>query len=240
MLVSFIIPAKNEEKYIGKCIQSILNSSRCFETIEIIVADNGSTDETIDIALDYKYKARPEIIIKEFPACTTIGQVRNKGAEFAQGEYLIFVDADSEVNFELLNIVEHFITHKYIGGGALGYVEDNRLAKIIMYIWNKYCRKTNTLTGYFLFVESRTFNILGGFNPTLALCEDVDFSKRLNAYDRWEKPQLIEGPKVKTSARKLHLYSIKEHLTFIFNLILHFKTTILSTDKCFIHYNIRR
>lgn len=234
MKVSFIIPAKNEEKYILGCIGSIITTATNLFSFEIIVVDNGSTDQTKNAVTDRGCK------IIDAQECTTIGQVRNKGAEFAKGEYLIFVDADSEVNFELLSIVEHYITHKYIGGGALGYVEDNKVAKIIMYLWNKYCRKTNTLTGYFLFVKRQTFNILGGFNPTLALCEDVDFSKRLNNYDRCERPQLIEGPKVKTSARKLRLYSIKEHLTFIYNLIFNFKTTILSTDKCFIHYNIRR
>jgi glycosyltransferase involved in cell wall biosynthesis len=85
MRFSFIIPALDEEDYVGRCIKSIKNQTT--EVFEIIVVDNGSKDKTSEIAKDLGARA-----VKEEER--GISPARNAGARVAKGDYLCFVDAD--------------------------------------------------------------------------------------------------------------------------------------------------
>ena len=88
--VSIIIPAYNVEKYIKKCIESICNQT--YRNIEIIIIDDGSTDNTAKIVDRYShYDNRIKIIHKENKG---VSAARNIGIEVSKGEYLVFVDAD--------------------------------------------------------------------------------------------------------------------------------------------------
>lgn len=88
MKFSFIIPALDEEEYIGDCINSIKVQSE--EVFEIIVVDNGSTDNTVEIARDKGCKVF-------FEEDRGISLARNKGAKVAKGDYLCFIDADGRL-----------------------------------------------------------------------------------------------------------------------------------------------
>jgi glycosyltransferase involved in cell wall biosynthesis len=88
--VSAIIPTYNEERYISKCLDSLL--AQDYEDLEIIVVDDGSTDKTAEIVEEY---------VKKHDKIKLIGQghrgpgaARNRGAEIAKGEILVLVDAD--------------------------------------------------------------------------------------------------------------------------------------------------
>lgn len=85
-----IIPAYNVESYIVRCLESISNQS--LKDIEIILVDDGSTDKTLDLARTHAaHDARMTIITQENQYA---GTARNKGLEIAQGDYLLFLDAD--------------------------------------------------------------------------------------------------------------------------------------------------
>lgn len=87
-MLSFIIPARNEERYITDCLQSILTQQPA-GPFEIIVVDNGSTDATVALV-----KARfPQVIVLTQPVQGT-NPARQKALEKASGEVLIFFDAD--------------------------------------------------------------------------------------------------------------------------------------------------
>lgn len=92
-LVTLIIPAYNTEKYIGKCIESILKQS--YQELEIIILDDGSQDETNKICQKYtKMDSRIILISKKN---TGVSDTRNVGIHNANGKYIIFVDSDDYV-----------------------------------------------------------------------------------------------------------------------------------------------
>lgn len=95
--VSVIVPIYNVEKYLNKCVDSIINQS--LRDIEIILVDDGSTDNSGDIADIYAEKdSRVKVIHKENGGQ---GSARNHGIEVAQGEYIGFVDSDDWIDFNM-------------------------------------------------------------------------------------------------------------------------------------------
>jgi len=88
--LSVIIIAKNEEQMIEDCLKSINNW-----TDEILVIDHASTDRTIDIAK--KYRA----IVNSLPSETTFSQLRNKGLNEANGDWIFYLDADERATDNL-------------------------------------------------------------------------------------------------------------------------------------------
>lgn len=87
-LISVIINAYNSEKFIKKCLDSVLNQT--YENLEILVINDGSTDKTLDIVKSYK-DSRINIITTKNQG---LSLSRNTGIDNAKGEYLYFVDAD--------------------------------------------------------------------------------------------------------------------------------------------------
>ena len=87
MKFSVIIPMKNEEKFIGPCLSSICNNNFPVGEYEIICIDNGSTDNTVEIAKSHTDK------VYLLPG-VSISALRNFGANKASGKFLAFVDAD--------------------------------------------------------------------------------------------------------------------------------------------------
>ena len=88
--VSVIIPNYNGEKYIYKCINSVLNQT--YKNIELIIVDDGSTDGSYSIIEEYDNKY--ENIIAIYQQNLNASIARNKGIEKSSGEYLIFIDSD--------------------------------------------------------------------------------------------------------------------------------------------------
>ena len=94
--VSVIVPIFNVEKYLSRCIDSILNQS--LNNIEIILIDDGSTDNSLSICKEYEEKdCRIKVFHQENMGLTA---VRRKGISEAKGEYAIFVDSDDYISEE--------------------------------------------------------------------------------------------------------------------------------------------
>uniref|UniRef100_UPI003079CB33 glycosyltransferase family 2 protein n=1 Tax=Phascolarctobacterium succinatutens TaxID=626940 RepID=UPI003079CB33 len=105
--LSVIVPVYKVEKYIHKCVDSILNQT--FKDFELILIDDGSPDNCGEICDEYAKKdSRVRVIHKENGGQSS---ARNRGLDIAKGEIIGFVDSDDdiEVNLRLLNIVFLYI-----------------------------------------------------------------------------------------------------------------------------------
>ena len=94
--VSIIVPVYNVEKYLRKCIDSLINQT--LNDIEIICINDGSTDKSLKILKEYKNKDSRIILLNQ----ENLGQsvARNRGIEIAKGEYLGFVDPDDWIDLD--------------------------------------------------------------------------------------------------------------------------------------------
>ncbi len=90
MVFSIIIPVYNIEKYIGECIESVLNQT--FTDFELILIDDGSTDHSLDVIKQYQNTDARIILIHQDNAGP--GSARNAGIRQARGEYIVFFDGD--------------------------------------------------------------------------------------------------------------------------------------------------
>lgn len=107
-LISIIVPVYNSEKYIEKCINSLINQT--YENLEIIIINDGSKDKSLEkIRKIAKMEQRIKVVSKENSG---VSSTRNKGIELSNGKYIIFIDSDDyvEPNFvEVLhkNLIEN-------------------------------------------------------------------------------------------------------------------------------------
>lgn len=105
---SIIVPVYNVEKYIGDCLDSILNQT--YENFEVIVVNDGSPDNSQDIIDRYAKKdKRIRSFIKKNGG---LSDARNYGVSKAKGDYLVFVDSDDSINCELLEKINEVLDDK--------------------------------------------------------------------------------------------------------------------------------
>lgn len=99
--VSVIVPIYNSERYIDKCIQSIINQT--FKDIELILVDDGSTDKSVEISNKYAEKDKRIKIIKQKNKGVSLA--RNYGISIATGDFITFVDSDDFIEIDMLDIL---------------------------------------------------------------------------------------------------------------------------------------
>ena len=93
MLISFIVPVYNVERYLPTCLDSIINRELDKDDFEIIIVEDCSTDGSLQICKDYSSKYK-NIFLIENDKNIGLGLTRNKGMACAKGEYVHFVDSD--------------------------------------------------------------------------------------------------------------------------------------------------
>ena len=122
LFISIIIPVFNAEKYISKCIQSVLHQNIC--DFEVICIDDGSTDNSKEIIYSFNDKR----INYYYQNNSGAGAARNKGIKLALGEYIAFLDADDMLphanTYSILykNAKKHSVN---ISGANLYYIDKN-------------------------------------------------------------------------------------------------------------------
>ena len=192
--ISCVIPALNEENNIEDLIASIRfqQFDKTMVIKEIIVVDNGSKDKTASIAkgLGAKVFIEPDL---------TIGALRNFGAKKAQGEVLIFLDADNVLE---KSVISKIVNHLFIENtGAVGvplkphgdptWVEKTWYYHIHTY--KKGLNKAGSIASGAFGIKRKLFIGAGGFDERLKVGEDTELSKRIKkmGYQIFLDPECI-------------------------------------------------
>lgn len=215
-MISIIIPALNEEKYLPILLNAI--KKQTYKDYEVIIADGGSEDKTKKIARKYGCK----IVPGGSPA-----KGRNHGAEHAKGEYLLFLDADVVFdNFFVEKMLDEFIKKNLDAGtSSIGYEPNNIIDRMTTPVFNIYIRlfektKSPRAPGFCIIIKKSTFNKIKGFSEKLKVAEDHDLVAKAAHIGKFG----VLSPKIKVSLRRwkkegtiklfLKYMSVELHLLF--------------------------
>ncbi|MEA3192359.1 MAG: hypothetical protein QOD26_692 [Betaproteobacteria bacterium] len=231
MKISVIVPAFNEEKLLGATLACIREATTGLDA-ELIVCDNNSTDRTPEIA-----KAAGARVV--FEPVNQISRARNAGAAAASGDWLVFVDADSLPSHALFGeLADTIAAGRCIGGGAtVRFDEADRSARAAVAVWNAISRSMRWAAGSFVFCQAAAFRKIGGFSTELYASEEIDFSRRLK---RLGDLAILHRHPLRTSGRKVRLYSKREHFALLLRIVLSGGRALRSRDECFAWYDGRR
>jgi glycosyltransferase involved in cell wall biosynthesis len=229
-VLSFIVPAYNEELELPATIRAIHNSAKDRQ-YEIIAVDDGSTDATAKVAQD---AGAAVVWINR----RQIAAARNAGARHARGNILFFVDADTRISEEHVAGAIAAVEDGYCGGGAHVVVDD------AIPLWSSLFMKAfcalyfalNLGAGAFLFTTRKSFDAVGGFDETLFIGEEIYFSIALKRLGRF---RILREPVV-TSGRKLRMYSAREILGDSLSVILRGPRGARSREGLHIWYDGKR
>ncbi len=126
-LISVIVPVYNVKQYLRRCVDSILKQT--YENIEIVLIDDGSTDESGAICDRYAQKdVRVKVIHKENGG---LSDARNKGMQEARGEYFAFVDSDDYIAKDYMAYLFELIVENKAQISLCGYLKFDNNRKII-------------------------------------------------------------------------------------------------------------
>ncbi len=241
MKISIIIPAFNEERLLDATLTQV-NAARAtfaprgFDS-ELIVCDNNSTDRTAELA-----RAAGAMVV--FEPVNQIARARNTGAAATTGDWLLFIDADSQPSAELFaDVMDQIQSGKCLAGGSTIRLEGNYpLANLVTGVWNWKSRSRRWLAGSFIFCEAAAFRQLGGFNPELFVGEELDLTARLQELGQASGREIVilQRHPLLTSARKVRLYSTWEHLGFLLRVATNREATFRNRAACYAWYDGRR
>lgn len=195
-MISIIIPAYNEEKYLPKLLESI--KKQTFHDYEVIVADANSKDHTRDVALQYGCS----VVKGGRPAFG-----RNTAAKVAKGEYLLFLDSDVILPKNFLQKTLHEFKRKKLDMAitAIRPISNIEIDKLIYKTHNDiiaHASKIYPLTpGSSIFITKKLHDKLHGFDETMHISEDNDYGKRAKKIANYGA---ITDTYVKLSMRRLN------------------------------------
>jgi glycosyltransferase involved in cell wall biosynthesis len=206
-MISFIIPAHNEESTIGRTINA-LHAASCaaHEPYEIIVVDDASTDATTTAAA---HSGAQVFSVQH----QQIAATRNAGAARAQGDLLVFVDADTEVPSTIVSAAVQAVRSGAVGGGAKARFDGSIpiYGHMLAWLWRWLQRFENLASGCFFFCTRNAFEAAGRFDETLYAAEDVVLSRRLRQLGRF----VILREVVVTSGRSMRSHGAFEVLPLV-------------------------
>ena len=210
MQYSLIIPAWNEEAFLPRTLTSLAVvmlelEAKGIHHGELIVVDNNSSDNTAEIAKEFG-------AIVVFEPINQIARARNRGAQVAKGDALVFLDSDTCCSEKLLEQVLDRLSSGTVVGGGSTIMADRVVSPMAMRgikFWNWLGCKAKLAAGCFVFCRRDAFEEIGGFSDRVFAGEEIFLSRALK---RWANKNnmtfdIVSSNPVITSARKLDWYS---------------------------------
>lgn len=171
-VISIIIPAHNEEKYLGDTLRSL--RAQTYPYFEVIVVANGCTDGTVDVARPHCDR------VIDLPE-RGLGKARNTGAAKARGELLVFLDADTSLERHALEEIATQLSPQHSSATLKGRPDRRKLSYSLLYVFK------NLLHRFALHCGSSgviccwrdQFKGVAGFDEALNVRENSDLIRRL-------------------------------------------------------------
>jgi glycosyltransferase involved in cell wall biosynthesis len=187
--IAVVIPAHNEELYLSTTLASVKRAEAQLGelnlTTQIIVVDDGSTDDTSGIAR----RLGASVVATNL---RNIAAARNAGAKTTDAWLIVFLDADTVIPPSAL-----LRAWSAVGAGAAGgvieptYRPTRFCSRLLCIFWDFYRRVTGGGQGVFMFCARETFRALCGFDETIFMGEDTDFFRRMHSWAKEQRRALI-------------------------------------------------
>ena len=198
--VSIVIPAHNEEEFLPKTLEAL--KAQDYPHKEVIVVANGCTDGTARVAegnCDHFHNIEER----------GLGPARNLGAKVAQGELLLFLDADTVLEPAALSTIVAQFSRKHAAGTIRGEPDTQRTAYKVIYFFKNLVHKTHAHHGSsgVILCWKDHFDAIGGFDNELYLRENSDLMKKLRRFGSYK---YIEATPAITSMRRYDRTGVNE------------------------------
>ena len=203
-MISVVIPAFNEEKYISNCLDSIVRQESA-QNLEVIVVDNNSTDNTLKVIQKFRDRLNLKIVIEKKKGR---GAARSRGFQTAKGDIILGTEADTIVPPDWIEELSSKLIDKNVVAvtGPCKFEDCSLLIKIIMnqfqpfgmvlyrvlfgYYW---------LSGFNFAIKKSAYVKSGGFNPELNTFDDIELGEKIK---RFGKVVFIRNTPVIVSGRR--------------------------------------
>jgi glycosyltransferase involved in cell wall biosynthesis len=214
--ISLVVPAYNEEGYLPRLLDSVGRARARYacgpEAVEVIVADNASTDATARVAA--ALGCRVVRVEKR-----VIGAARNGGGYAARGDILAFIDADSRIHPETFNEIERALGNPRVVAGATGALPERWSAGLavmaaVLYFFALVLRVDIGV----VFCRRADFEAIGGYTEEWLFAEDVRFLLDLRRLGRRRGQRLTRATRARAiaSTRKFDKYGDWHYMTIPF------------------------
>ena len=230
--VSFIVPAHDEARLLGATLDA-LNASADALGLErdVLVVDDASADATGEIA-----RARGARVLRV--EHRHIAATRNAGARASSHPWLVFVDADTLVDTNVLRSALAALASGAVGGGAgvdfIGSAAAHE--RMLVALVTRAFRQTGIAPGCFIFCTREAYEAAGGFDESWFAGEDVAISRALARQGLF----VILRESVRTSERKLRTFGARDHLRLMWRFALRGRRILRDREALALWYGQRR
>ncbi len=195
-MISIIIPTLNEENYISNLLNCLKNQA--FKDFEVIVVDAHSNDKTREVIKKFR-----NLKIKTINSDKrNVAYQRNLGVKNAKNERILFLDADTKIPKDFLENSLKEIKNNEVSACNIYPDSKHPIDVFFIFLFRIYLKSLYKLIGFngcSLFSLKSAHNKINGFDETIKVSEDFDYTKRIKKFARL---QLLKKPYVKISMRR--------------------------------------